>query len=199
LAGFGVNELNETRMKLFIQNMVSLRCKMMVKSELNKLNLLYSSVELGEVQLIHPISQDNRENLKRELHKSGLELMDDSKAMLIEKIINIIVEMVHYSEDEPRENFSEFLSEKLDQDYRKLAEVFSKTKGVTIERFIILHKIERIKELIIYDELNLTEISYKLHYSSVAHLSAQFKQVTGLTPTTFKNLLKRQRFNLEDL
>ena len=99
MAGFGVNELNETRMKLFIQNMVSLRCKMMVKSELNKLNLLYSSVELGEVQLIHPISQDNRENLKRELHKSGLELMDDSKAMLIEKIINIIVEMVHYSED----------------------------------------------------------------------------------------------------
>lgn len=186
-------------MKLFIQNMVSLRCKMMVKSEMNKLDLLYSSVELGEVQLIHPISQDNRENLKRELHKSGLELMDDSKAMLIEKIINIIVEMVHYSEDEPRENFSEFLSEKLGQDYRKLATVFSKTKGVTIERFIILHKIERIKELIIYDELNLTEISYKLHYSSVAHLSAQFKQVTGLTPTTFKNMLKRQRFNLEDL
>ena len=199
MAGFGVNELNKTRMKLFIQNMVSLRCKMMVKAEMSKLNLLYSSVELGEVQLIHPISQDNRENLRRELHKSGLELMDDSKAMLIEKIINIIVEMVHYSEDEPRENFSEFLSEKLDQDYRKLAEVFSKTKGVTIERFIILHKIERIKELIIYDELNLTEISYKLHYSSVAHLSAQFKQVTGLTPTTFKNLLKRQRFNLEDL
>jgi len=186
-------------MKLFIQNMVSLRCKMMVKSEMSKLNLLYSSVELGEVQLIHPISPENREVLKIELHKSGLELMDDAKAMLIEKIINIIVEMVHYSDEEPIENFSCFLSEKLNQDYRKLAEVFSKTKGVTIERFIILHKIERIKELIIYDELNLTEISYKLHYSSVAHLSAQFKQVTGLTPTAFKNLLKRQRYNLEDL
>jgi AraC-like DNA-binding protein len=172
---------------------------MMVKSELSKLNLLYSSVELGEVQLIHPISPDNREMLKIELHKSGLELMDDSKAMLIEKIINIIVEMVHYSDEEPIENFSCFLSEKLKQDYRKMAEAFSKTKGVTIERFIILHKIERIKELIIYDELNLTEISYKLHYSSVAHLSTQFKQVTGLTPTSFKNLLKRKRHNLEDI
>ena len=179
--------------------MVSLRCKMMVKAELAKLNLLYSSVELGEVQLIHPISTEKKEILKIELHKSGLELMDDSKAKLIEKIINIIVEMIHYSDEKPVENFSSFISEKLGQDYRKLSEVFSKTKGVTIERFILLHKIERIKELIIYDELNLSEISYKLHYSSVAHLSTQFKQITGLTPTAFKNLLKRQRFNLEDL
>lgn len=186
-------------MKLFIQNMVSLRCKMMVKSELAKLDMLYSSVDLGEVQLIYPISPENREVLKKELHKSGLELMDDAKAILIEKIINIIVEMVHYSDEAPIENFSCFLSEKLNHDYRKMAEIFSKTKGVTIERFIILHKVERIKELIIYDELNLTEISYKLHYSIVAHLSAQFKQVTGLTPSIFKNLLKRQRFNLEDL
>jgi AraC-like DNA-binding protein len=172
---------------------------MMVKSELAKLNLLYSSVELGEVQLIDPITAETKEILKIELHKSGLELMDDSKAKLIEKIINIIVEMVHYSDEKPSENFSCFISEKLGQDYRKLSEVFSKTKGVTIERFILLHKIERIKELIIYDELNLSEISYKLHYSSVAHLSTQFKQITGLTPTTFKNLLRRQRFNLEDL
>jgi len=186
-------------MKLFIQNMVSLRCKMMVKSELDNLNLDYRSIELGEVMLKQPISEAERFLLKEALHKSKLELMDDTKAMLIEKIINIIVEMVHYTDELPQVNFSEFLSEKLEQDYHKLAEVFSKTKGITIERFIILHKVERIKELIIYNELNLTEISYKLHYSSVAHLSNQFKQVTGLTPTFFKNLAKRRRTNLEDI
>jgi AraC-like DNA-binding protein len=125
--------------------------------------------------------------------------MDDKKAILIEKIINIIVEMVHYTDELPAVNFSEFLSKEMEMDYHKLAEVFSKTKGITIERFIILHKIERAKELIIYDELNLTEISYKLHYSSVAHLSNQFKQVTGLTPTFFKNLSIRKRQNLEDV
>ena len=186
-------------MKLFIQNMVSLRCKMMVKSELDNLNLDYRSVELGEVMLKQPISEAERFLLKEALHKSKLELMDDKKAMLIEKIINIIVEMVHYTDELPAVNFSEFLSKEMDMDYHKLAEVFSKTKGITIERFIILHKIERAKELIIYDELNLTEISYKLHYSSVAHLSNQFKQVTGLTPTFFKNLSIRKRQNLEDV
>jgi AraC-like DNA-binding protein len=107
--------------------------------------------------------------------------------------------MVHYTDELPAVNFSEFLSKEMEMDYHKLAEVFSKTKGITIERFIILHKIERAKELIIYDELNLTEISYKLHYSSVAHLSNQFKQVTGLTPTFFKNLSIRKRQNLEDV
>jgi AraC-like DNA-binding protein len=172
---------------------------MMVKSELDNLNLDYRSIELGEVMLKQPISEAERFLLKEALHKSKLELMDDTKAMLIEKIINIIVEMVHYTDELPQVNFSEFLSEKLEQDYHKLAEVFSKTKGITIERFIILHKVERIKELIIYNELNLTEISYKLHYSSVAHLSNQFKQVTGLTPTFFKNLAKRRRTNLEDI
>ncbi|MCH7414927.1 AraC family transcriptional regulator [Belliella sp. R4-6] len=133
------------------------------------------------------------------MHKSGLELMDDKRAMLIEKITNVIVEMVHYSDELPKVNFSVFLSEKLGLDYHKLAEIFSKTKGITIEHFIIIHKVERIKELIIYDELNLTEISYLMHYNSVSHLSRQFKQVTGLTPTFFKSLSRRQRFNLEDL
>ncbi len=186
-------------MKLFIQNMVSLRCKMMVKSELEKLNLDYRSVELGEVLLKKPITEAERFLLKESLHKSKLELMDDKKAMLIEKIINIIVEMVHYTDELPAVNFSDFLSQELQMEYHKLADVFSKTKGITIERFIILHKIERAKELIIYDELNLTEISYKLHYSSVAHLSSQFKQVTGLTPTFFKSMSLRKRKNLEDL
>ncbi len=179
--------------------MVSLRCKLMVKSELEKLGLGYKSVELGEVQLAKPLSITNREKLSIALHKSGLEVMDDKKAMMIEKIINIIVEMVHYSDEQPPVNFSTFLHEKMNLDYHKMAEIFSKTKGVTIEHFILLHKVEKIKELITYDKLNLTEISYKMHYSSVAHLSRQFKQITGLTPSFFKSLAKKERNNLEDL
>jgi len=179
--------------------MVSLRCKLMVKQELDKLGIAYNSIELGEVQLVDPISEATRQSLKEELHKSGLELLYDKKAIMIEKIINIIVEMVHYTDEIPNVNFSDYLSEKMNLDYHKMSEIFSKTKGVTIEHFIILHKIEKIKELIIYDDLNLTEISYKMHYSSVAHLSRQFKQVTGLTPTFFKSLSKNQRKNLEDL
>jgi len=186
-------------MKLFIQNMVSLRCKMHVRSVLDDLSIEYNSVELGEVQLVKPISQTLREILRVELHESELELMEDKKAILIEQIINIIVEMVHYTEELPAVNFSEFLSEKMHLDYHKMAETFSKTKGMTIEHFIILHKIERIKELIIYDELNLTEISYKMHYSSVAHLSKQFKQITGLTPSFFKALNKKTRIRIENL
>ena len=171
----------------------------MVKSELEKLGIDYKSVELGEVQLAEPLSESNRQILKTALHKSGLEVMDDKKAMMIEKIINIIVEMVHYSDELPPVNFSTFLQEKMKLDYHKMAETFSKTKGVTIEHFIILHKVEKIKELITYNKLNLTEISYKMHYSSVAHLSRQFKQVTGLTPKFFRSLSKRERINLEDL
>ena len=199
IKAFSRTPINIIYMKIFIQNMVSLRCKLMVKSELEKLGLVYQSVELGEVQLANPIPEGVRQTLKTELHKSGLELMDDKKAMLIEKIINIVVEMVHYSDELPKVNFSSLLSDKLVLDYHRLAEIFSKTKGITIERFIILHKVERIKELIIYDELSLTEIAFKMHYSSVAHLSNQFKQVTGLTPTFFKLLAKRDRKNLEDL
>lgn len=186
-------------MKIFIQNMVSLRCKMMVKSELEKLGIAYKTIELGEVLLDKPLLESDLILLDRALHISGLEIMYDKKAMLIEKIITIIVEMVHYSDEFPNVNFSTFLSEKLQLDYHRMSEIFSKTKGVTIEHFIILHKIERIKELIIYDDLNLTEISYKMHYNSVGHLSKQFKQITGLTPSFFKALAKRDRKNLEDL
>lgn len=186
-------------MKIFIQNMVSRRCKMMVQSKLEKLGIDFKSIELGEVDLVEPLSIALRSRLKTELHKSGLELMEDKKAILIESIINIIVELVHYSDDLPIKKFSEFLQDKLQQDYHKMAEIFCKTKGTTIEHFIILHKVERIKELITYEELNLTEISYQLNYSSVAHLSKQFKQVTGLTPSFFKSLSKRERNNLEDL
>ncbi|MFN9338633.1 MAG: helix-turn-helix domain-containing protein [Candidatus Kapaibacterium sp.] len=179
--------------------MVSLRCKLLVKNELEKLNIPYLFVELGEVQLTTPLSDNKRQELRTELHKSGLELLDDKNSILIEKIISLIIELVHYAEDVPNVNFSTLLSEKLHKNYHYLASIFSKTKGITIEHFIILHKVERIKELIIYDQLSLTEISYKLHYSSVSHLCKQFKKVTGLTPSQFKHQSSRKRTNLEDI
>jgi YesN/AraC family two-component response regulator len=190
---------NQFYMKLFIQNMVSLRCKLLVKSEMEKLNIKFLTVELGEVVLLKPITNEKKEKLKIQLHKSGLEIMDDKKAMLLEKIKNIVVEMVHYSEEIPKVNFSTFLSEKLQIDYHTLSDFFSKTKGMTIEHFIILHKIERVKELIVYDELSLTEISYMMHYSSLSHLSKQFKQITGLTPSYFKQLKLKNRSMLESI
>jgi AraC-like DNA-binding protein len=186
-------------MKLYIKYMVSIRCKMMVKSELEKLGLHYVVVDLGHVEVKEDITATQREQLKAALLKSGLELMDDKKAMLIEKIKNVIVEMVHYSDDVPRVNFSDYLSEKLNYDYTYLANLFSEVTGITIEHFIIAHKIERVKELLLYDELNLTQISYKLNYSSVAHLSNQFKKVTGLTPTFFKKLKVKKLTALEDV
>lgn len=186
--------------KIYIKYMVSLRCKLVVKSALDKLGLTYGVVELGEVQVKENITSAQRAQLKAILAKSGLELMDDKKAMLIEKVKNIIVEMVHYSEEGPHLNFSDILAEKLNYDYTYLADLFSQATGITIEHYIIAHKIERVKELLLYDELNLTEISYKLNYSSVAHLSNQFKKVTGLTPSYFKQLkLHKTRISLEDI
>ena len=179
--------------------MVSLRCKMMVKDELKKLGMRYVVVDLGTVEILEDITTEQRIQLKAALLKSGLELMDDQKAILIEKIKNVITEMVHYSDELPKVNFSDLVSEKLGYDYTYLANIFSEVKGITIEQYIIANKIERVKELIIYDELNLTQISYKLNYSSVAHLSNQFKKVTGLTPTFFKNLKQKRKGNLEDM
>lgn len=186
-------------MKLLIQNMVSLRCKLLVKAELEKLNLAYHSIELGEVILEKPIESEQKKELANALHLSGLEIMDDKNTMLIEKIKNIIVEMVHYADEFPEVKFSIFLSQQLHKDYHSLSELFSKTKGMTIEHFVIIHKIERAKELIMYDELNLSEIAFKLNYSSVAHLSHQFKKITGLTPSFFKSIQRKKRTNLEDL
>lgn len=179
--------------------MVSIRCKMMVKAELKKLGLHYVTLSLGEVDVMENITKEQRMQLQTALLKSGLELMDDKKAMLIEKIKNIIVEMVHYTDEVPKVNFSDFLSKKLEYNYTYLANLFSETEGTTIEHFIILNKIERVKEFIIYDELTLTEIAGKLHYSSVAHLSNQFKKITGLTPTFFKSLKHKRRITLENV
>lgn len=179
--------------------MVSLRCKMLVKEELKAIGLKYVSVNLGQVELAEPIKPHERELMRAALLNSGLELMDDKKSIIIEKIKDIIIEMVHYEEELPKVNFSEYLSEKLKHNYTYLANLFSETEGTTIEHFIIMHKIERVKELIIYDQLNLTEIADKLHYSSISHLSNQFKKITGLTPSFFKSLKDKKRSNLENL
>lgn len=180
--------------------MVSIRCKMAVKAALDNMGLHYTSVDLGEADIKEELTKDQLIELKKTLLASSLLLMDDKKAMLIEKIKNVIVEMVHYNEDFPTCNFSDYLTEKLGHDYPYMASLFSEVTGITIEHFIIAHKIEKVKELLLYDEMNLTEISYKLHYSSVAHLSNQFKKVTGLTPTYFKNLKQfKKRVHLEDI
>jgi AraC-like DNA-binding protein len=184
---------------MFIKYMVSIRCKMLVKAELEKLGLNYTSVELGEVTIQEDISAEQREQFNKSLKKAGLELMDDKKAMLVEKIRNVIIEMIHYADEPPLMKYSAYLSDKLNYDYTYLANLFSEVQGTTIEHFIILHKIERVKELLVYDGLNLTQIAYKLHYSSVAHLSNQFKKTTGLTPSHFKKLKKKRLNNLENL
>lgn len=186
-------------MYLYIKYMVSLRCKMLVRAELIKLGLHCVVVDLGVVEVIENITPEQREQLRENLRLSGLELLDDKKAILIERIKNIIVEMIHYSDELPKVNYSEYISEKLGYDYTYLANVFSEVKGITIQQYIIIHKIERVKELLLYGELNLTEISYKLHYSSVAHLSNQFKKITGLSPSYFKRLKEKRSRNLENV
>jgi len=179
--------------------MVSLRCKLLVKSELEKLGIAYKHVELGEADLEALLSNEQQQTLKAVLAKSGLELMDDKKAMLVEKVKEVIIEMVHYADEFPETHFSDFLSKKLKHNYKYLSNLFSEVKGTTIEHFIIIHKIEKVKELIIYDELSLTEIAYKMNYSSVAHLSNQFKKVTGLTPTFFRKMKNYRRSSLLDM
>jgi AraC-like DNA-binding protein len=172
---------------------------MAVKQALKELGLHFIVVDLGEVEIMETITPEQRRELTLALLSSGLELMDDKRAVLIEKIKNAVVEMIHHTDEAIKINFSDYLSEKLQHDYTYLANLFSEIQGTTIEHFIISHKIERIKELIIYDELNITEIAWKLNYSSVAHLSNQFKKVTGLTPSHFKQLKVKRRSPLEDI
>lgn len=186
-------------MKLYIKYMVSLRCKMLVKEELKKLGLNCVSVDLGLVEIQGEVTDDQLRALEENLKKAGLELLDDQKNILVEKIKSVIVEMIHYADELPKVNDSDYISEKLGYDYTYLSNTFSEVKGITIQQYIIMHKIEKVKELLLYDELTLTEIAYKLNYSSVAHLSNQFKKVTGLTPTYFKELKEKRENNLEDL
>ena len=186
-------------MKLYVKYMVSVRCKMMLKKALKKMGLHFVVIDLGEFEIMENLTNEQRLELKIMLLKSGLELMDNKKAMLIERIKNIIVEMVHYTSEIVKTNFSDYLSEKLHYDYTYLANLFSEVQGTTIEQFIIAHKVERIKELIIYGEWNMTEIAIRMNYSSVAHLSNQFKKVTGLSPSHFKKLKNRRRSSIEDI
>jgi AraC-like DNA-binding protein len=179
--------------------MVSARCKMAVKEELRKLGLHFVVVDLGEVEIMEDLSAEQRMQLKTGLLDSGLELMDDKRAVLIERINNVITEMIHHSDEVPKTNYSDYISEKLDYDYTYLSNLFSEVKGITIQQFIIIHKIEKVKELLLYDELNLTEISYKMHYSSVAHLSNQFKKVTGLTPSDYRKIKDKKRKPIEEI
>ncbi len=186
-------------MKLYIKNMVCIRCQMVVKVELEKLGLPYLYVKIGETDIIGAVQPEQMEQLKINLKKAGLVLMDNKKSVLVEKIKSVIIELVHYSEDQIKVNLSDYLSEKLNYDYTYLANLFAEVKGITIEKFYLTHKIERVKELIVYDEFNLSEIAYKMHYSSVAHLSNQFKKYTGLTPSHFKMLKNNRRETLEDV
>jgi AraC-like DNA-binding protein len=172
---------------------------MIVKSELENLGLHPIIVELGEVTIMEDITGDMQDTFRKSLLKYGFELLEDKKSILIERIKNIIVEMIHYSDEPPLLNFSSFLSEKMNYDYNYLSNLFSEVKGTTIEHYIISHKIEKAKELLIYNELSLTEIADKLHYSSVAHLSNQFKKVTGLTPTFFKKMKHKRLISHENL
>lgn len=173
--------------------MVCIRCQMAVKSELEKLGLHHTRVELGETEIMEDLSAEQRDYLSTSLKKIGLELLDDKKQIIVERIKILIIELVHYNDEQIKTNLSDYLSEKLNHNYTYLSNLFSEVKGTTIEKFYLSNKIERVKELLVYDELNLTEIAYRLNYSSVAHLSNQFKKMTGLTPSHFKNLKHKRR------
>lgn len=172
---------------------------MVVKEELKKLGLHFIFVDLGEVEIMETLTGEQLNQLKMALHSSGLELMDDKRAILIEKIINVIIEMIHNLNDSIKVNHSDYISEKLKMDYTYLSNIFSEVKGITIQQYIIIHKIEKVKELMMYGELNLTEIAYQLNYSSVAHLSNQFKKITGFPPSHFKKLKDKRRRPIEEI
>lgn len=186
-------------MKLYIKYMVSLRCKLMVKSELEKLGIHESKIELGLIEIKEDITDELKQQLKTNLAVSGLELLSNEKSILVDRIKTLIIEMIHYSDTLPKVNFSDYISDTLSYDYGYLSGLFTEVKGITIQQFIILHKIERAKELILYDELNLTEIAFILHFSSVAHLSSQFKKVTGQSPSFYKKIGQKRKDNLENL
>jgi AraC-like DNA-binding protein len=186
-------------LKLFVKYMISNRCKLAVKEELKKLGLHFVVVDLGEVEIMEDMTPEQHKQLQLGLISAGLELMDDKRAVLIERIINVITEMIHHAEEVPKVNYSDYISEKLSYDYTYLSNLFSEVKGITIQQFIIIHKIEKVKEYLLYDELSLTEISYKMHYSSVAHLSNQFKKITGITPSDYKLLKDKRRRSIEEI
>ena len=186
-------------MKLHIKNMVCGRCKMVVKAEFEKLGLQTISVELGEVEIQNIINEDQKKELLIHLHTLGFDLLDDKKSKTIEKIKTLIIDLVHHKNNELKTNLSDYLAQNLNQDYNSLSNLFSEVENITIEKYFISQKIEKVKELIIYNELSLSEIADVLNYSNVAHLSNQFKKVTGFTPTYFKQLKNKKRIQIENL
>lgn len=186
-------------MKLYIKNMVCSRCKMVVKSEFEKLGLQPTTVELGEVELEKEISDEQKEVLLENLQVLGFDLIDDKKTKTVERIKNLIVDLVHHKNNELKINLSDYLAENLNQDYNSLSNLFSEIENTTIEKYFISQKIEKVKELLIYNELSLSEIADILNYSNVAHLSNQFKKITGFTPTSFKQSKDKMRIQIENI
>lgn len=186
-------------MKIHIKNMVCNRCKMVVKSTLESSGLTPVSVELGEVEIQENSISEVRQQLEKNLHNVGFELLDDKKTRTIEKIKNLITDITQNKNNSLKHNLSEYLKQELHQDYSALSNLFSEVEGITIEKYYILQKVEKVKELLVYDELTLSEIAYRLNYSSVAYLSNQFKKVTGLTPSHFKKLGPSKRKPLDEL
>jgi AraC-like DNA-binding protein len=179
--------------------MVSKRCIASVKNSLQELNAPYEYVTLGEAKILTEFSESEMRQLKESLSISGFEILNNKKSILSEKIKTVIVEMIHDKEGLPDINTSYYIAEKLNYDYTYLSNIFSEVNETTIERFIILHKIEHVKELLQDDELSIKDISYKMNYSSIAHLSTQFKKITGMSPSAYKKLNHKVRINLEDL
>ncbi|GFD92319.1 hypothetical protein KUL154_10520 [Alteromonas sp. KUL154] len=186
-------------MTLTIKNMVCNRCILVIQNELDKLGLGVKSIKLGEVILEKELTSDEKESLDKVLLDLGFEIIDDKKSRIIEKIKNLIINLVHHQDSETKINLSELLSNELHHDYNYLSNLFSEVEGTTIEKYFIAQKIEKVKELLVYDELSLSEIAFRLHYSSVAYLSNQFKKVTGLTPSHFKKIRKDRRKPLDEV
>jgi AraC-like DNA-binding protein len=185
-------------MKIYIKNMVCIRCQMAVKNELEKLGLHQTKIELGEAEIMEDLSIEQRGNLSISLKNIGLELMDDRKNILADRVKTAIIDLVHYTDHQIKINLAAYLSEKVYHNYAFLCKLFSEVNDTTIEKFYLSQKLEKVKELLVYEELNLTDIAYKLDYSSVAHLSNQFKKMTGLTPSQFRNLKQNRRLVLAD-
>lgn len=186
-------------MTLTIKNMVCNRCILVIQNELDKLGIGVKSIKLGEVILEKELTSDEKESLDKILLDLGFEIIDDKKSRIIEKIKNLIINLVHHQDSETKINLSELLSNELHHDYNYLSNLFSEVEGTTIEKYFIAQKIEKVKELLVYDELSLSEIAFRLHYSSVAYLSNQFKKVTGLTPSHFKKIRKDRRKPLDEV
>ncbi len=185
--------------KLFIKNMVCHRCKIMVRRILKINNIETNHIELGEVELKNPINTDQLEIVRNELEELGFELIDDKRSKLIEQIKTLIIQIVHQENSELKVNLSDYLSDQTKMDYKYISNLFSEMEGQTIEKYFIQQKIEKVKELMVYDELSLSEIAFQMNYSSVAHLSAQFKKVTGLTPSVFKQLNRHTRKSIDKI